>query len=89
MDMLCQRDDLIVFISTQRNKELTSKGFLRDLARNLQQLRKESSYNPTDTLSTAFIANLSDGRNLFPFSIEGGIEVSCKSELYCINKRCN
>jgi isoleucyl-tRNA synthetase len=58
--VMSERNDLIVFISTQRDKELTSKGFLRDLARNLQQLRKESGYNPTDTLSTAFIANLSD-----------------------------
>jgi isoleucyl-tRNA synthetase len=58
--VMTERDDLMVFISTQRDKELTSKGFLRDLARNLQQLRKESGYNPTDILSTAFIANLDD-----------------------------
>jgi isoleucyl-tRNA synthetase len=58
--VMSERNDLMVFISTQRDKELTSKGFLRDLARNLQQLRKESGYNPTDTLSTAFVTNLSD-----------------------------
>ena len=58
--VMTERDDLMVFISTQRDKELTSKGFLRDLARNLQQLRKESGYNPTDILSTAFVANLDD-----------------------------
>ncbi|MDQ3869569.1 MAG: isoleucine--tRNA ligase [Thermoproteota archaeon] len=57
---MTERDDLMVFISTQRDKELTAKGFLRDLARNLQQLRKESGYNPTDILSTAFVANLDD-----------------------------
>jgi isoleucyl-tRNA synthetase len=58
--VMTERNDLMVFISTQRDKELTSKGFLRDLARNLQQLRKESGYNPTDILSTAFVANLND-----------------------------
>jgi isoleucyl-tRNA synthetase len=58
--VMTERDDLMVFISTERDKELTSKGFLRDLARNLQQLRKESGYNPTDILSTAFVANLDD-----------------------------
>jgi isoleucyl-tRNA synthetase len=59
-NVMSEKDDLMVFISTQRDKELTSKGFLRDLARNLQQLRKEGGHNPTDTLSTAFVANLSD-----------------------------
>jgi isoleucyl-tRNA synthetase len=59
-NVMSEKDDLMVFISTQRDKELTSKGFLRDLARNLQQLRKEGGHNPTDTLSIAFVANLSD-----------------------------
>jgi isoleucyl-tRNA synthetase len=58
--IMSERDDLMVFISTERDKELTAKGFLRDLARNLQQLRKEGGYTPTDILSTAFIANLDD-----------------------------
>src|SRR5215208_7882223 len=58
--VMSERDNLMVFISTQRDRELTAKGFLRDLARNLQQLRKECGYNPTDTLSTAFVADLYD-----------------------------
>jgi isoleucyl-tRNA synthetase len=58
--VMSERDKLMVFISTQRDKELTAKGFLRDLARNLQQLRKECGYNPTDILSTAFVADLYD-----------------------------
>src|SRR5215212_4969195 len=58
--VMSERDDLMVFISTKRDRELTAKGFLRDLARNLQQLRKECGYNPTDTLSTAFVADLYD-----------------------------
>ena len=58
--VMSERDDTMVFISTTRDKSLTTKGMLRDLARNLQQLRKERGYNPTDILSTASIANLED-----------------------------
>jgi isoleucyl-tRNA synthetase len=58
--VMSERDNIIVFISTTRDKSLTTKGLLRDLARNLQQLRKERGYNPTDILSTASIANLED-----------------------------
>jgi isoleucyl-tRNA synthetase len=48
----------MVFIGTRRDKDLIIKGMLRDLARNLQQLRKERGYNPTEIVSTAFVANL-------------------------------
>jgi isoleucyl-tRNA synthetase len=37
---------------------LITKGLLRDLARQLQQLRKERQYNPTDTVNAAHIAGL-------------------------------
>ena len=55
-----ERGDLVVFISTTRDKELTYQGLLRDLARHLQQLRKERQYNPTDIIGTAFVAGLDD-----------------------------
>ena len=55
-----ERDDLVVFISTTRDKDLTAKGLLRDLARQLQQLRKERQYNPTDILNAAYVAGLDD-----------------------------
>jgi isoleucyl-tRNA synthetase len=55
-----ERDDLIVFVSTIREKDLTMKGLLRDLARQLQQLRKERRYNPTDTVNAAYIAGLDE-----------------------------
>ena len=55
-----ERDDLIVFISTTRDKDLTAKGLLRDLARQLQQLRNERQYNPTDILNAAYVAGLDD-----------------------------
>jgi isoleucyl-tRNA synthetase len=35
-------------------------GFLRDLARNLQQLRKEHGRNPTDVLPIAHVARLDE-----------------------------
>jgi isoleucyl-tRNA synthetase len=53
-----ERDGLIVFISSARDKDLIDKGLLRDLARQLQQLRKERQYNPTDILDVAYIAGL-------------------------------
>jgi len=55
-----ERDGLVVFISTTRDKDLTAKGLLRDLARQLQQLRKERQYNPTDILNAAYVAGLDD-----------------------------
>jgi isoleucyl-tRNA synthetase len=55
---MSERDNLMVFIGTNRDKDLITRGLLRDLARNLQQLRKERGYNPTDIVSTAFVANL-------------------------------
>jgi isoleucyl-tRNA synthetase len=57
---MSERDTMMIFIATKRDEHLTAKGLLRDLARNLQQLRKECGYNPTEILSSAFIANLED-----------------------------
>jgi isoleucyl-tRNA synthetase len=55
---LAERGNLVVFVSTKRDGGLMAKGLLRDLARNLQQLRKERQYNPTDVLSAAYVAGL-------------------------------
>jgi len=57
---MAERGNLTVFISTRRDKGLMAKGLLRDLARNLQQLRKERGYNPTDILPALYIAGLDD-----------------------------
>jgi isoleucyl-tRNA synthetase len=57
---MSERDNIMVFVTTKRDEGLTTKGLLRDLARNLQQLRKENGYNPTDILSSAYIGNLED-----------------------------
>lgn len=53
-----ERENFMIFISSLRDPVLIDKGLLRDLARNLQQLRKEKSYNPTEILSTAYVAKL-------------------------------
>ncbi|MDQ3853619.1 MAG: class I tRNA ligase family protein, partial [Thermoproteota archaeon] len=55
-----ERDGLVVFISSARDKDLIDKGLLRDLARQLQQLRKERQYNPTDIVDAAYIAGLTE-----------------------------
>ncbi|HET8794651.1 MAG TPA: class I tRNA ligase family protein, partial [Nitrososphaeraceae archaeon] len=53
-----EKENLIIFFPTNRDQNLIIQGLVRDLARNLQQLRKEKSYNPTEILSTAYISNL-------------------------------
>jgi isoleucyl-tRNA synthetase len=53
-----ERDGLVVFVSSIRDKELIAKGLLRDLARQLQQLRKERQYNPTNIVDAAYVAGL-------------------------------
>ncbi|HEX2169981.1 MAG TPA: isoleucine--tRNA ligase [Nitrososphaera sp.] len=55
-----ERDGLVVFISTMRDKDLIIKGLIRDLARQLQQLRKERQYNPTDILNDAYVVGLTE-----------------------------
>ncbi len=53
-----QRDGLLVFISTTRNREMMARGLIKDLARRLQTLRKERGYNPTEILQMASILEL-------------------------------
>jgi isoleucyl-tRNA synthetase len=55
-----ERNGLVVFISTSRSSHLIKIGFLRDLARNLQQMRKEHGRNPTDILPIAHVGNLEE-----------------------------
>ncbi|HYF99687.1 MAG TPA: isoleucine--tRNA ligase [Candidatus Saccharimonadales bacterium] len=54
-----ERDHLILLLNTHRNDDLTIKGLVKDLARNIQQLRKELGYSPTKILNTAYISNFS------------------------------
>ena len=58
--VMAERENIFVIIPTVRDRELTTKGLVRDLARRLQSLRKHRCYNPTDMLDTAYVANLDD-----------------------------
>ena len=51
-------DSCAVFLTTSRNREMTAKGLVKDVARRLQSLRKERGYNPTDMLERASILGL-------------------------------
>ncbi|MDG6996676.1 MAG: isoleucine--tRNA ligase [Nitrososphaerota archaeon] len=48
----------VVALDTSRDDELVAKGLVRDVARNLQALRKEKGYNPTEILPAAKIAGV-------------------------------
>ena len=52
------RGNLVVIISVKRNDEMMARGFVKDLARRLQTLRKDRGYNPTDILDRASILDL-------------------------------
>ncbi len=49
---------VVVALDISRDDYLIAEGTTRDLARNLQSLRKERGFNPTDVLSVAKIAGL-------------------------------
>lgn len=55
-----ERGSLIVILDIKRDKKLTAKGLLRDLARNTQQVRKELGYNPTEILKKCTIYGLNN-----------------------------
>ncbi|HEU4443818.1 MAG TPA: isoleucine--tRNA ligase [Nitrososphaeraceae archaeon] len=57
---LAEKDGMVVIIDEKRDKELIALGVMRDIARNLQQLRKERGYNTTDIIPIAHIADLSE-----------------------------
>ena len=58
---MAKRDpNIIVFVSTERDSEITARGLVNDLARRLQALRKDLGYNPTDILNTASILDLDE-----------------------------
>ena len=54
-----EKENVVLLLNTSRNEELIIKGLVKDLARNIQQLRKELGYSPTQILDTAYISNFS------------------------------
>jgi len=53
-------DEVMLFLTIERDKELMAEGMLRDIARRIQALRKEMGYNPTQILASAKIFGLSE-----------------------------
>lgn len=49
---------VVASLDTSRDDELILQGMIRDLARNIQALRKEKGYNPTDVLEVVTIAGI-------------------------------
>ena len=52
--------DIVVFLSVERSQDLIARAFLKDIARNLQQYRKEKGYIPTAILPYAYVSNLNE-----------------------------
>jgi isoleucyl-tRNA synthetase len=50
--------DVQVFVDTSRDEKLLGEGLMRDVARRVQSLRKESGYVPADVLSAVHVAGL-------------------------------
>ena len=53
-----EKENILLLINVSRNDDLIIKGLVRDLSRNLQQLRKELGFNPTEILKCAYISNM-------------------------------
>jgi isoleucyl-tRNA synthetase len=56
--MESEQEKITVFIDTTRSNELISMGLMKDIARNIQQLRKERGFVPTEILSAAYVSGL-------------------------------
>jgi isoleucyl-tRNA synthetase len=54
-----EKENIVLLLNALRNEELIMKGVVKDLARNIQQLRKELGYSPTQILDRAHISNFS------------------------------
>lgn len=50
---------IVVALDSSRDDQLIAQGIVRDLARNLQALRKEKGFNPTEILNVARVSGLS------------------------------
>jgi len=81
-------DDLLVFVSGQRDDKLLGEGLMRDLARRVQALRKDLGYVPTDVLDAVHIAELDeDGRGLLQPYLEEMAELVRTKKVYLHGSR--
>ena len=59
------KDGYVVFVSTSSDEETRAAWMLRDVARRLQNMRREMGHNPTDILDSATVLGLDDmARNM-------------------------
>lgn len=49
---------VVIALDISRDEELIAEGLVRDIARNIQALRKEMGFNPTEILESAAVAGL-------------------------------
>jgi len=81
-------NDLIVFVSGQRDEKLLGEGLMRDLARRVQALRKELGYVPTDVLDAVHIAELDkDSMGLLESYLEEMAELVRTKKVYLHDSR--
>ncbi|MCP8307273.1 MAG: isoleucine--tRNA ligase [archaeon] len=55
-----EKNGIVISLEIERDKDLIANGLIRDLARRMQNLRKERGYNPTDIIEGAYLASLDD-----------------------------
>ncbi|MEM3383094.1 MAG: isoleucine--tRNA ligase [Nitrososphaerales archaeon] len=58
--LVLERNGIIISLNIERDRDLIVDGFVRDLARRMQNLRKERGYNPTDIIEGAYISTTDD-----------------------------
>jgi isoleucyl-tRNA synthetase len=83
---LAENEDTLVFIDSRRDRDLVIRGLMRDLARNLQQLRKERGYNTTDIVSSAYIAGLEEEEILRLQSMEEELKYLVRASKIVVTK---
>ena len=49
---------IVVVLSTRRSEEMAARGLIKDVARRIQELRKERGYDPADVLAAASVSGL-------------------------------
>ena len=55
-----EKDGIVIALDKKRNDKLILNGYIRDLARRLQSLRKEKNFNPTEIKNCAYIVGIED-----------------------------
>ncbi len=58
--VVTENHGIVVALDVSRDEQLIAEGTTRDLARNLQALRKEKGFNPTEVLNTAKVGGLGE-----------------------------